>query len=180
MHSIANTIWRLPIILNPKVSNYYAYRGNAYYSLKQYRLTIADLDRAIALTPDDPLLYILQGSAYLEIDRADLALKPLQQSINLIAKDPSNYSTLQANALANLGAAQYLTKNATASKTLDRAIELDAELPKALYYRGLLKADRGDRQGAIGDLERASKLYLDYKSTEKYQLTQSKLQQLRK
>jgi tetratricopeptide (TPR) repeat protein len=168
------------IELNPKVSNYYAYRGNAYYSLKQYRLTIADLDRAIALTPDDPLLYILQGSAYLEIDRADLALKPLQQSINLIAKDPSNYSTLQANALANLGAAQYLTKNATASKTLDRAIELDAELPKALYYRGLLKADRGDRQGAIGDLERASKLYLDYKSTEKYQLTQSKLQQLRK
>ncbi|WP_310485173.1 tetratricopeptide repeat protein [Chamaesiphon sp. VAR_48_metabat_403] len=168
------------IKLNPKVSNYYASRGNVYYNLKQYRSTITDLDRAIALTPNDPLSYIFQGSAYLEIERADLAIKPLQQSLTLIAKDPSNYSNLQANALANLGAAQYLTKNASATETLDRALKLDAELPKAWYYQGLIKADRGNLEGAIGDLERASKLYLEYKSTAKYQLVQAKLQQLRK
>jgi tetratricopeptide (TPR) repeat protein len=168
------------IKLNPKDSSYYTYRANAYYSLKQYRSTVADLDRAIALTPNDPLSYILQGSAYIELDRADLALKPLQQGINAIDKDPKNYSDLLPNALANLGAAQYLTKNATTMETLDRAIKLDADLPKAFYYRGLLKAARGDRQGAISDLEQASKLYLSYKSAEKYQLVQSKLQQLRK
>jgi tetratricopeptide (TPR) repeat protein len=179
-YNLAIADYTQAIKLNPKVSSYYAYRGNAYYSLKQYRLTVADLDRAIALTPDDPLSYILQGAAYLEIDRADLALKPLQQSINLIAKDPNSYSNLMGDALANLGAAQYLTKSATASETLDRAIKLDADLPKAWYYRGLLKADRGDRSGAIGDLERASKLYLEYKSSDKYQLVQSKLQQLKK
>jgi tetratricopeptide (TPR) repeat protein len=168
------------IKLNPKVSSYYTLRANAYYSLKQYRSTIADLDRAIALTPEDPLSYILQGSAYIELDRPDLALKPLQQGVNAIDKDPKSYSDLLANALANLGAAQYLTKNAAATETLDRAIKLDADLPKAFYYRGLLKAARGDRQGAISDLEQASKLYLSYKSTDKYQLVQSKLQQLRK
>jgi tetratricopeptide (TPR) repeat protein len=168
------------IKLNPKVSNYYTYRANAYYSLKQYQLTIADLDRAIALAPEDPFTYALQGAAYLEIDRADLALKPLQQSINIIAKDPSNNSSLRATVVGNLGVAQYLTKNPAAGDTLDRALKLDADLPRALYHRGLLKADRGDRQGAINDLERASKLYLEYKSTDKHRLVQAKLQQLSK
>jgi tetratricopeptide (TPR) repeat protein len=168
------------IQLNPKVSNYYIYRANANYSLKQYRLTIADLDRAIALAPEDPISHALQGAAYLEIDRADLALKPLQQSINLITKDSSSNSSLLATVLGNLGVAQYLTKNPAAGDTLDRALKLDADLPRVLYYRGLLKADRGDRQGAINDLERASKLYLEYKSTDKYRLVQAKLQQLSK
>jgi tetratricopeptide (TPR) repeat protein len=168
------------IELNPKVVSYYTLRANAYYSLKQYRSTVADLDRAIALTPEDPLSYILQGSAYIELDRADLALKPLQQGVNAIDKDPKSYSDLLPNALANLGAAQYLTKSAAAKDTLDRAIKLDADLPKAFYYRGLIKAERGDRSGAISDLEQASKLYLSYKSADKYQLVQSKLQQLRK
>jgi tetratricopeptide (TPR) repeat protein len=179
-YNLAIADYNQAITLNPKVSDYYTYRANAYYSLKQYRLTIADLDRAIALTPVDPLPYALQGSAYLEIDRADLALKPLQQSINIITKDPRNYSSLLATVLGNLGAAQYLTKNPTASETLDRAIKLDAELPRALYHRGLLKADRGDRQGAISDLERASKLYRNSKSIEKDRLVQAKLQQLKK
>jgi tetratricopeptide (TPR) repeat protein len=179
-YNLAIADYNQAITLNPKVSDYYTYRANAYYSLKQYRLTIADLDRAIALTPADPLPYALQGSAYLEIDRADLALKPLQQSINIITKDPRNYSSLLATVLGNLGAAQYLTKNPTASETLDRAIKLDAELPRALYHRGLLKADRGDRQGAISDLERASKLYRNSKSIEKDRLVQAKLQQLKK
>jgi tetratricopeptide (TPR) repeat protein len=178
-YNLAIADFNQAIALNPKVSSYYTYRANAYYSLKQYQLTIADLDRAIALAPEDPLSHALQGAAYLEIDRADLALKPLQQSLNLIAKDPSNASLL-ATVLGNLGVAQYLTKNPAASATLDRAIKLDAELPRALYHRGLLKADRGDLQGAISDLERASKLYLEYKSTDKYRLVQVKLQQLRK
>jgi tetratricopeptide (TPR) repeat protein len=179
-YNLAIIDYNQAIALNPKISSYYANRANAYYSLQQYQLTITDLDRAIALAPDDPLSYILQGSAYLEINRADLALKPLQQSVNLIIKDPRNYSNLLGSTLANLGAAQYLSKNAAANETLDRAIKLDTDLPKAWYYRGLLKADRGDQQGAISDLERASKLYLEYKFTAKYQLVQSKLQQLRR
>jgi tetratricopeptide (TPR) repeat protein len=166
------------IKLNPKVSNYYLYRGNANYSLKRYQATVADLDRAIALTPKDPTPYILQGSAYIELNSPERAIKPLQQAISEIERDPKSYSELIAPALGNLGAAQYLTKNAAARATLDRAIKLDAELPKALYYRGLLKAEQGDKSGAIGDLERASKLFSNSSSDKYPQLVRAKLQQL--
>jgi tetratricopeptide (TPR) repeat protein len=167
------------IELNPNNSTYYLYRGNTYYDLKQYKSTVADLDRVIKLIPNDPVAYILQGSAYLELTRADLALMPLQQGVNLTAKNPAD-TALLGNALANLGAAQYLTKKSDARANLDRAIKLINDSPKAFYYRGLLRADTGDKQGAIADLEAAAKLYLQYKSQEKYQLVRAKLQQLNK
>jgi tetratricopeptide (TPR) repeat protein/V8-like Glu-specific endopeptidase len=154
-------------------------RANAYFSLKQYDRALQDLAVANQLEPNFADAYLLRGAIYLDKNQGQLALKSLNQALALVAKTPGK-EYVRSIALGNRGGAKYLLKDyAGALQDLNQAIAADQDLPRAFYYRGLLRVSQGQKAAAIKDLEMAAQLFKKYKSSEKYQLTQVKLRQLR-
>jgi tetratricopeptide (TPR) repeat protein len=154
-------------------------RANAYFSLKQYDRALQDLAVANQLEPDFADAHLLRGAIYLDKNQGQLALKSLNQALTLVAKAPGK-EYVRSIALGNRGGAKYLLKDyAGALQDLNQAISADKELPRAFYYRGLVKAAQGQKASAVQDLEVAAQLFTKYKSPEKYKLTQAKLRQLK-
>lgn len=68
---------------NPQDFRGYACRGSAYVYLKKYDLAEKDLNRAVALKPDESGLYIHLASVYRNTQRYDRALSAIRKSISL-------------------------------------------------------------------------------------------------
>ncbi len=169
---LALTDFDRSIQLAAAVAEPYFFRGNIYYELGNRRSALADLDRALKLDAKLVEAYLLRG-----IVRTD-AGTPTQaiQDFDTVLKLNPN---LTATVLANRGIAKLkLNDNAGATADFDRAIGLDKEIPKAYYYRGLVRAKSRDRQGALADLRAAAALYLKLNNREKYQLTLTKIAEL--
>jgi tetratricopeptide (TPR) repeat protein len=158
--------------LAPNNSQTYFFRGNTYYEMNNLVAALADLDRAIALNAQFAQAYLLRGVVRNESNNSRAAISDFDRVIQL---DPN----LTATALANRGVSSFNLKDrSSALADFNRAISLDRAVPKAYYYRGLIKAESGDRQGALTDLQAAAKLYLDRKDTQKYQRTLKKINEL--
>jgi tetratricopeptide (TPR) repeat protein len=156
------------------------FRAAAYRDTKQYALALADLERLLKINPQDASAYLIQGRIYLDTKRSRLALASFNRGIEIATAD-SKFKYTLATLYSNRTIAKYLLKDFNgALSDANQAIALDVESPNALYYRGLIKADRRDTAGAIQDLEVAAKLFLQYKSTVKYQAAIAKIQELRR
>ena len=116
------------------------------------------LEKAVAANPDDVASRLLLAQ-YLEADD-DLAAA-LRQYDEIIRIDPGN-----AQAQAQSGRILYLTATAAdatdaadlvdaARARLDKAVDLDPELPDARFFRAIVLANEyGDFAAAQGDLQR--------------------------
>jgi tetratricopeptide (TPR) repeat protein/S1-C subfamily serine protease len=152
----------------------YFFRGNTYYELGNFSVAIKDFDRAIELNPQLAEAYLLRGVVQNDNNNPQEAIGDFDRVIQL---NPN----LTSVALANRGISKFNLKDrSSALADFDRAISLDLAVPKAYYYRGLIKAESGNKQGAIADLQAAAKLYLARKDDQKYQLTQKKIAELQK
>lgn len=150
----------------------YFFRGNAYYESGNRPAAIADLSRSIQLDRKSASTYLLRGVVRTENKEAKLAIEDFDTALEL---DPK----LAAIVLANRGVAKInLADRRGAIADFDRAISLDRAVPKAYYHRGLLKAQSGNKSGAIADLQAAAVLYLKSNNKEKYQLTIGKITEL--
>ncbi len=164
---------------NSRDANALYFRASAYNYLQQYPKAIADLNAVIQVEPNFADAYFLRGVVYLDTKQPQLALSNLNQSFALIQADPSKKYILP-RLYGNRSGAYYLLKNPTkALADANQAIELDAKSGRALYYRGLVKADRGNVAGALSDLEAAAAIFQEAKSVDRYRQTIAKIKQLR-
>ncbi len=155
------------------------FRASAYNFLQQYPPALADLAILVQVDPNFADAYFLRGVVYLDTKQPQLALTNLNKSFTLIQADPSK-KYLLPRLYGNRSGAYYLLKNrAKALADANLAIELDPQSGRALYYRGLIKADRGDTANALKDLKAAAAIFREAKNVERYQQAIAKIKQLR-
>ena len=157
-----------------------AYLELASYWLKQgdTEKALELLKKAEALLPNSPLVYVYRAQIYLQMgeisaaledaqhaNQLDITMLPAYRMIGEAALQSGDYTQAQeslgtyvlyetgdALAWAMLGQALYETKNYSGTlEALNKALELDKELPEAYYWRGMvnLALDRG--QKAVND-----------------------------
>jgi tetratricopeptide (TPR) repeat protein/V8-like Glu-specific endopeptidase len=164
---------------NPRNSTVRYLRASSYASIRQYSRALADLEELGRTDPNFVDAYFLRGTIYLDTNQPQLSLTNLNKCFALVQADPSK-KYLLPRLHGNRSGAYYLLKQpAKALTDANQAIALDPRSAKALYYRGLIKADRGNITGAIKDLEAAATLFKEGNNTERYQQTTAKIKQLR-
>lgn len=117
-------------------------RAMDYMTLRDYEHAIADLDRAIAITPDFTLAYLIRANArYLStrISTEDTGSTPVMST------------ALSRNALLR-----------TAVADLDTVIKLSPSMPIAYYNKGVILAGEGDLTSAISCFNKAIELKPDF------------------
>jgi tetratricopeptide (TPR) repeat protein/V8-like Glu-specific endopeptidase len=155
------------------------FRASAYNFSQQYSKALADLATLVQVDPNFADAYFLRGVVHLDTNQPQLSLTNLNKSLTLIQADPSK-KYLLPRLYGNRSGAYYLLGNrAKALADANLAIELDPQSGKALYYRGLIKADRGDAANALKDLKAAAGIFQEAKNVQRYQQTITKIKQLR-
>jgi tetratricopeptide (TPR) repeat protein len=165
--------------INPRDATALYFRANAYNFSQQYSKALTDLNAVVQVDPSFADAYFLRGVVYLDTNQPQLALSNLNKSFTLIQADPSK-KYLLPRLYGNRSGAYYLLKDrAKALAEANQAIELDPKSGRALYYRGLVKADRGNVASALSDLEAAAAIFQEAKSVDRYRQTIAKIKQLR-
>jgi tetratricopeptide (TPR) repeat protein/V8-like Glu-specific endopeptidase len=155
------------------------FRASAYNFSQQYPKALADLNALVQVDPSFADAYFLRGVVYLDTNKPQLSLSNLNKSFTLVQSDPSK-KYLLPRLYGNRSGAYYLLKDrAKAFADANQAIELDPKSGRALYYRGLIKADRGNVASALSDLEAAAAIFQEAKSVDRYRQTIAKIKQLR-
>lgn len=118
----------------------YLGRAMDFMTLRDYENAIADLGRAIALTPDFTLAYLVRANAEYLLSRAPRHT------------DDTNRPSLAGST----GGAR------TALADLDKVIELSPLMPIAHYNKGVILASEGDYTSALLEFARAIELKPDF------------------
>jgi tetratricopeptide (TPR) repeat protein/V8-like Glu-specific endopeptidase len=164
---------------NSRDSTALYFRATAYNFLQQYPQALADLAGVVQIEPNFADAHFLRGVIYLDIKQPQLSLSNLNKSFALVQADPSK-KYLLPRLYGNRSGAYYLLRDRKkALADANKAIELDAQSGRALYYRGLIKADRGDTANALKDLEAAAALFQEFKSVDRYRQAITKIKQIR-
>ncbi|WP_370268771.1 tetratricopeptide repeat protein [Streptomyces sp. V4I8] len=137
------------VTLDPAVAaRAYRTRALAHDLAGDQLAAVADLDRALELTPDDPRGLALRGEYHRVLERYDEAIRDLDRALGLNPAD--------AFAAASRGATR-LSRHQfdEALADLDRAVELKPDYPWALVRRARVHRAHGDPDRQLADLDRA-------------------------
>ena len=153
----------------------YMGRAMELVTIHNYAAAIADLDRAIALTPDYSLAYLLRAQARYKLNetgaadngdgskldqatRAGLERKEMAAVIDDI-NQAIKYSPRNAIAWFNKGNLMAQRGDyAEARRCYDIALDLKPEFGEAYYNRGYVYLKLGDRANGVADLSKAGEL----------------------
>lgn len=140
-------------------------QGNAFSALGEYDLALQALTKATLYARQYPEIFNARGEVYLKINRLRDAVADFNQAVALRPTDPqfmynrgSTYVKLgsQARALGDLeDAAQNFQSGISA---LDRAIGFDPQLVEAYADRSLARAELGQIEMALTDIEKSVSL----------------------
>lgn len=148
----------------------YIGRALDFITVKNYEAALADLDRAIALTPDHSVAYQLRAQARYharQLHQANdggsapkLNAKDGALSLALIDYDKAiELQPLNAVAWFNKGNVLYEMGDYTSAiAAYTRAIELQPMIGEAYYNRGYLCLKLGNQAGGIADLSKAGEM----------------------
>ncbi|CAL9490123.1 hypothetical protein SUDANB176_03229 [Streptomyces sp. enrichment culture] len=133
-----------------------AHRGRAVsHGVRgEYDAAVADLDRTLALTPDDARTLALRGEYARILRRHDEAVRDLERAVALDPAHDYAWASLGATRLA-------LGDPAAALADLDRALALRPDYPWALIRRARAWRGLGDPVRQLADLDRAVALQPD-------------------
>ncbi|MDP6925119.1 MAG: tetratricopeptide repeat protein [Candidatus Scalindua sp.] len=139
------------IRLNPE--NQYAYlnRGDAYYSLKQYKKAIEDYNKTIELDPENVIAYGRKGDAYGRLKQYKNSIINYAKAIEL---DPE-YAPAYNNRANILFTTRQYEK---AIKDYSKTIELDPENDTVYSNRGLAYSGLEQYEKASADYNKAIEL----------------------
>lgn len=122
-------------------------RARNYIKVGNYEQAIADLNRVLELTPNDPAAYMDRGVAYFRSGDFATAMNDFNKAILL---NPSS-----AEAYYNRGAAYFEGHDLrSAIVDFDTAISLKPDYDQAYFSRGYAKEQSGDKQGAMADYQK--------------------------
>ncbi|UJB68357.1 serine protease [Acaryochloris sp. 'Moss Beach'] len=137
------------ISLDPKLSDAYVNRGNAYYSLKQYSQAISDYDKAISLDPKDVVARGNRGRAYTDLKQYSQAILDYDKAISLDPQDAMAYKNRGDTYTA-------LHQYSQAILDYDKSISLDPNyITNAYYHRGIVYNILKQYPQAISDFNNA-------------------------
>jgi tetratricopeptide (TPR) repeat protein len=119
-------------------------RAMDYMTLRDYEHAIADLDKAIALTPDFALAYLIRANA-----------RYLNSRVK-IHSDQESTSRLPGIALPSAGQLR------SAIADLDSVIKLSPSMPIAYYNKGVILAGESDFTSALQCFNKAIELKSDF------------------
>jgi tetratricopeptide (TPR) repeat protein len=173
------------ILLDPKLDWAYARRGQVYDEQKQDEQAIADFDKAILLDPKLDWAYARRGQVYLNLRNVEAAKSNLAEASTLDPSDVWYKLCLiwlewldlaptqiiekleqvivisqdeNENVLVCKGIILWLRLQSSydqALALLDRALALEPDDWAALFWKAVLKADRGHNQEAVDLLKQA-------------------------
>lgn len=149
----------------------YLGRAMDFITLKDYENAIADLDRAIAITPDFTLAYLLRAnSRYLaskqvhddgSISKAQTTPKELRPQMRAIEDLDSVIKLSPLMPIAHYNKGVILAEMGdytSALQEFNKAIELKRDFGEAYYNRGYVYLNLGNKDSAFADLSRAGQL----------------------
>jgi len=129
----------------------FASRGNAHAQTGDLDRSLADIEQAIRLYPDDAFAVGARGDLHLV--RKDYAHANADYTA-VIAIDPGNAPAFIGRAIA-----RYATGDLDpAIADCDQAIRLQPTLADALYWRGMAKRRKGDAAAGDADIAAARKI----------------------
>lgn len=149
----------------PEHSDSWKYVGLAFYQLKDYKSSIAPLEKALALkrkeNRNDPDLYRALGQAHISLNQYDKALPYLETLARVQMSLASNYYLLGV-VYANLN------RPAEASDAFQKSVKLDPKDGDSWYYLGaqhfknnrINEAIQTLKQGLLADPKNAEMLGL--------------------
>lgn len=130
---------------NPKA---WAYRGDCFYSLKDYKKAVADFDRAIELDPRSAAYFLWRGDAYLALQDVRSAYRDFSEGVKLDPKSAQGHFCLGL-CLATNGEYE------TSISHFNRAIELKPDHAGAWLQRGYAHRELQKWSECVRDLEEA-------------------------
>lgn len=143
---------------SPRAIDYFG-RAMDFMTLKDYDNAIADLDKAVALTPDFTLAYLVRANARARSRRhtglSDADFRLILADIDEVIKLSPSMPIAHFNKGVILAEAGDLT---SALLSFTRAIELRPDFGEAFFNRGYVYLSLGNRDGAFADLSRAGSL----------------------
>ena len=123
----------------------YLGRAMDYMTLRDYDHAIADLDRAIALTPDFALAYLIRANARYKNAR--------------VAHNTSDGESQNTNETVRMPRTAMIR---SAVADLDSVIKLSPSMPVAYYNKGVILAEEGDFTSALSCFNKAIELKPDF------------------
>jgi len=123
----------------------YHYLGLCKLKTADYAGALAEFDRALALTPNDPTYWVNRGLAQQRLGHKNAALSDFQRALAL---DPENSHAAHNLSLLDPGSQRTVA-------AYDRIIDQNSNFAPAYVNRGLAKFEQGNFAGALADFDRA-------------------------
>jgi tetratricopeptide (TPR) repeat protein len=128
-----------------------AIRGLAYQKMGQDDLALADLERALKIDPNMPILYVVRAAVYLDMRDFDRAIEDTNIALRINQHDADALST---RALAYLMKGDYDRALADA----EAAVRINPQSPLAVAVRGIANLKKENYDQAIADMMHAMEL----------------------
>jgi Flp pilus assembly protein TadD/tRNA A-37 threonylcarbamoyl transferase component Bud32 len=136
------------ILLQPKLADSYAERGQIRNRMKDNNGALADLDEAIKLRPDWSEAYYWRAGVYNDLSNTQKAIDDLNKAIELQNNNPLAL-VLRGSLLSQQG------KKAEALKDLNLSIQMDSNSSYAYMIRAGIFASNNQKVEAIADYDKA-------------------------
>ncbi len=135
--------------------DFYIWRGNMWYNLKENDKSLDDYEKVIELDPNYALAYYNRGFVWVVKQDYDKAIEDYRKAISIDSDYASAY-VIKASIL------RAMRKYDNAIKDYDVAISIDPNYANAYYNRGLAKKEHNvDLEGSKKDFERYLELTAD-------------------
>jgi tetratricopeptide (TPR) repeat protein len=154
-YAIAIADFSMAIRLDPGFEEAYENRGVAEYSLGHFNDAISDFNKALEIDPDDFSTYGRRGWAKYCIQDLPGAMSDFTRAING-SGNPGQYYNIRGEIKYQL--ADYKGAVSDFSKVLKFGAGSKNERSEALFWRGYIEIDLGQRQSGCLDLAKATKL----------------------
>ena len=148
------------IAFDPKQSSYYRSRSGLFLNKGNYDMALADLDRAISISPNWHYLYFERGYCKCVLGEFDSALKDFERAIQ---GQPDNSQFYSGVALVNLA----LENQVEALNAIDKAISLSPQFEKLHYQKAVILSRENLRNLAVKEFERTVVCIVMLKNNEK-------------
>jgi tetratricopeptide (TPR) repeat protein len=145
--------------INDEYADAYVNRGIAYSSQGEYEVALKDLQRGMALAPDQPAAYVARGRVHSEMKHYHAAIADYTTAIELqerLPARPGRPAARTPEAHNNLGHVYTLEgEYQRAIACFDRALEIDPNCAEAYNNRGLVRRAQGKHTLARNDFTEA-------------------------
>jgi tetratricopeptide (TPR) repeat protein len=150
--SILNTAAIAPytdsIRSHPRFAVYYFKRSELLYGMQQFRHSLADIEQASRLSPDEAAYYYALGEVYLALQRPDSARMSDAKALQLTKGDPQVRLRL-ADILFQMHA------DSASLEQLDTLLKLDPKNGDGHGLRSQILEKEGDTAAALAEMQEA-------------------------